>query len=382
MKITNSFFFLAILLCSYNLNAITKTSVTNGDWNNPSTWNPAVVPLSEDTVVVIHNLFIDKKTEFGASLCWIKTNGSLTGDSVFAVHGNFLNDGLVDINNVIGIGDGNSMINNGTIHGNIFLPANTNNFNAATINVDTVTFTEIFTNSGSITVQWMMCGGTFYNNSGASITATDITNSGNLNNNSGATIIATNIISGDGTFHNYTNAAIAVTASLTIAAAFINDGEVKSFDLTQAATISGTNGKFCIANFFKNAQDSLLGSLDICDATPGQQPFLDYNFGYVANTVTFCSVGPCSTTSSNELNNALVINIYPNPSAGKFNILTIGDIKLFEIEIYNLLGKKVLSQSMHPETNEIDLSKQANGVYFLQLKTDKGTATKKIIIND
>lgn len=366
---------------SFNLNAITKISVSNGNWNHPSSWNPASIPLSEDTIIVTHNLIIDERTEFGATLLWIKTNGSLTGDSLFGLHGDFLNDGFIDLNNIIAIGDGNSSVNNGTIQGNHLIPGNLNNLNNGTIGTDTLTLSEIFINNGTIATASLVNFGSASNNSGATITATDMTVSEDFKNNSGATITATNMTIGDGIFHNKVNAAITVTATLQILTICINDGDVSCFDLTQVATISGTNGKFCIANFFKNPQDSILGSVDICDATPAQGLPDDVNFGYVANTVTLCAVGPCSTTTStNELNNAIDVNVYPNPSAGNFNI-NADAAKLSEIEIYNFQGKKVLFQSIRSETAEIDLSKQPNGVYLLQMKTNGGPVTKRIIIN-
>lgn len=363
MKLKTLFFSWVFLLVCHNLSATTKTSVTNGNWNNSATWNPASVPLIDDTIIVIHNLIIDERTEFGANLIWIKSSGSLIGDSAFAVHGNFLNDGFIDINNFILTGDGNSTINNGTIQGKSFIPGNPNNFNTGTISSDSLTFSEEFSNNGIITTEWLISAGI-------------------INNNSGATITATNMTVGDYIFHNNVNAVITVTSSLLIGSAFINDGEVSCFDLTQSATISGTNGKFCIANFFKNMQDSILGSIDICDATPGQQPFLDINFGYVANTVSFCAVSPCSTsTSTNELNSGVRINVYPNPSAGMFNIVSANEVTLAEIEIYNVLGEKIFSQIIQYQKTAIDLRKQPYGVYLLQVRTNEGSATKKIIIN-
>jgi hypothetical protein len=77
--------------------------------------------------------------------------------------------------------------------------------------------------------------------------------------------------------------------------------------------------------------------------------------------------------------------IYPNPSKGMFQIQTNSQQLLAnsQIEIYNIMGEKVYSSSqLHQSTQlTINLSAQAAGIYFLQLKTEQGVATKKLVIN-
>jgi uncharacterized repeat protein (TIGR03803 family) len=83
-----------------------------------------------------------------------------------------------------------------------------------------------------------------------------------------------------------------------------------------------------------------------------------------------------STTSINNLTPASAsINVYPNPSNGIFK-LGIRNYELgmnCQVEIYNVLGEKVYSQFniQHPTFN-IDLSGQANGVYFYRVLTENG----------
>jgi choice-of-anchor B domain-containing protein len=80
------------------------------------------------------------------------------------------------------------------------------------------------------------------------------------------------------------------------------------------------------------------------------------------------------------------ISVFPNPSYGKFFITIDRAIaqKTYEIKVYNLLGKEIFT-SVHPSNEQnqtIDLSGNANGVYFIQLKTASGITTKKIIKNE
>lgn len=77
------------------------------------------------------------------------------------------------------------------------------------------------------------------------------------------------------------------------------------------------------------------------------------------------------------------VMIYPNPSSGIFTIST--SAKNYEIEIANVLGEKVYSTQLPQSTQStqltINLSDKPDGVYFLQLKTEQGIATKKIVIS-
>ena len=69
-------------------------------------------------------------------------------------------------------------------------------------------------------------------------------------------------------------------------------------------------------------------------------------------------------------------SVYPNPSTtGIYTITTEGNtiIKAFSID-----GRLIKTQTMSDETT-LDLSTAPQGVYFLQITTDKGVVTKKIV---
>jgi len=76
------------------------------------------------------------------------------------------------------------------------------------------------------------------------------------------------------------------------------------------------------------------------------------------------------------------LSLYPNPSNGLFTI-DLGEInKKVSITVYNVVGK-IISQHEYFNTNKplIDISSQANGSYFVTIKTDNQTITKKVIVN-
>lgn len=85
------------------------------------------------------------------------------------------------------------------------------------------------------------------------------------------------------------------------------------------------------------------------------------------------------TTGIVENNMTTGFNIYPNPNNGTFTIAaTKNDYKLI---ITNVLGAQVYQSETNNQKQEIDLSKQPYGIYFLNIKTEKGTLSKKLIIN-
>ncbi|MDR1726262.1 MAG: T9SS type A sorting domain-containing protein, partial [Bacteroidales bacterium] len=68
------------------------------------------------------------------------------------------------------------------------------------------------------------------------------------------------------------------------------------------------------------------------------------------------------------------ISVYPNPAHKEINI-TCGE-KINSIEVVDLLGKVVYQGK---ETT-IDVSAFAKGNYFVRVQTEKGTITKKVIV--
>ncbi len=93
----------------------------------------------------------------------------------------------------------------------------------------------------------------------------------------------------------------------------------------------------------------------------------------------YSSVDGISKVSANES----IINLFPNPSNGIFN-LTIGNYEPWvanSLEVYSILGEKVCSSgNIKGSQFKIDLNNQPNGVYFVRVKSGEKVYTSKIII--
>ena len=86
-------------------------------------------------------------------------------------------------------------------------------------------------------------------------------------------------------------------------------------------------------------------------------------------------IGPQASIEENDLNLAL----YPNPTNGVVQIQTTLEVRAFSV--YNASGQQVYYESgiFDSSALEINLSSFAPGLYYLQVATESGVITKKVI---
>ena len=72
---------------------------------------------------------------------------------------------------------------------------------------------------------------------------------------------------------------------------------------------------------------------------------------------------------------------YPNPAKdGKFIVNLPQSNTNASLEIYNIVGTKILDKQRVNNNQKIDLSNQTKGLYFIKIKTNSKTTTQKLII--
>jgi hypothetical protein len=83
------------------------------------------------------------------------------------------------------------------------------------------------------------------------------------------------------------------------------------------------------------------------------------------------------TTSTLKVNATQVFSVFPNPTNSLLNVVSDngGSVKIF-----NALGNLVKQFNHVGGQSKVDVSSLSNGMYFVQLTTDKGVQTKSIIV--
>ena len=84
-----------------------------------------------------------------------------------------------------------------------------------------------------------------------------------------------------------------------------------------------------------------------------------------------------------DLSAQLGLKIYPNPSTGIIALKIEKPGMLNSIDILSILGQSIYSNSfLNSNTipNNIDLSSQEKGIYFVLVQTQLGSVTKRIIL--
>jgi Secretion system C-terminal sorting domain len=101
-------------------------------------------------------------------------------------------------------------------------------------------------------------------------------------------------------------------------------------------------------------------------------------FSIASQPLYYISSSACGIVGIKEAISLGGFEIHPNPSKGAFTIESLE--KISAIEVLNMLGEKIFFTSANYKQETVNLSSQQNGIYFLQLKTEQGTVSKKIII--
>jgi hypothetical protein len=87
-----------------------------------------------------------------------------------------------------------------------------------------------------------------------------------------------------------------------------------------------------------------------------------------------------SVLSVDTVNPLSTVSVYPNPSVGNIKISNPNRVDLKNIEVYNILGKRVASSTINSNGN-YDFSNLNKGVYILKLQaTDNKVKTQKLVI--
>lgn len=170
-----------------------------------------------------------------------------------------------------------------------------------------------------------------------------------------------------------------------------------------ADTANSTNGMKAHASFSLSVSGTTVNVTNLSVNTTAN----NWNFGdggtattvnaahtYTANgsyTITLISSNSCNSdtaklvvniisASINELN-SINATVYPNSSNGKITVsLNNRDNEAYEATVYNQEGKLIQRKLNVRDRVDFDLSGEASGLYFLQLRNEKGAYSQKFVI--
>jgi hypothetical protein len=76
-------------------------------------------------------------------------------------------------------------------------------------------------------------------------------------------------------------------------------------------------------------------------------------------------------------NTQSTITLFPNPTSSNFTITSTDKIE--SVKVYNLIGEEMLITTPNNNQSTININQFSNGIYFVEIKTEKGIVWKKIV---
>ncbi|MPM26900.1 hypothetical protein SDC9_73405 [bioreactor metagenome] len=341
-----------------------QTTVMAGDWSNPTTWGGAP-PMGTGTVVINHAVNLDIDYMHTSGSVTINAAGSLSSSDpmrVFALN--------------YPAGNATMTVNGSMTIARVPLAMGTVVVNG-TMTIDSLLNSTDFviSNSGVINTEQFMNNTEGYIYNSGTINTQNFLNIDSVSNSGH---ITTNDLCNSKTFLSTVTAVIEVNHdfsnidTLTGPAMFTNDGQVNiANNWHNGSTIDGT-GKWCVAHNTWN-DGTLSGTFDFCDQTGGN---IDLEEGTVAGTITFCTYS-CNVSIA-EINNEIAVS--PNPCSDNLMISVENGFSNGSLIIYNSFGQIVLQlENVSGTTVSVDSRDLSAGVYFITVKDDQSTFSRKFI---
>jgi hypothetical protein len=388
-------FYLALILflfISLTGTSQTATSVMNGNWTNPLTWNCTCVPSNGYSVTINHTVTLNTPLLFGTGGITINSAGALIQDAT--PRDIWINGGY--------------MYNSGKALFRYFLVSAGTASNAGSYSLSAFTNSVSYLNSGSITMDSMYIAGTFTNATNGKISGDSLTNASTLinNGNINVTWVLNNntfknynyqggyaytnasvyenydslILSGSvwnkSLFFNKPNSRVNLTKNFhnynpSTTAVFDNDGIVRAFDSWYNTDTVKGSGQFIVSDTSANS-GFMKENFDFCDLTPpATTPKVDLNSGTISTGITWCITG----TGVSEHSAVSSLQVYPNPNSGVFFIRSNTEEHLV---ITDQLGRNVKNIDLTKKNDySIVVDDLDYGIYFV---SGNGSAIRIVVM--
>lgn len=87
-----------------------------------------------------------------------------------------------------------------------------------------------------------------------------------------------------------------------------------------------------------------------------------------------------TTTRSNDLQNTIAVNIFPNPAKETLNI-ELADTQNTLLTLTDINGRILLLKNLTEKSSKINIAHLSKGYYNVQIQAGKQSASKKIVVN-
>jgi hypothetical protein len=102
---------------------------------------------------------------------------------------------------------------------------------------------------------------------------------------------------------------------------------------------------------------------------------------YATQTINGCSsstsLAVTITTLANQEFDMTQFTYYPNPVIDLLNITYSQDMT--SVKVFNMVGQQLMSKQVNSNTVQVDMSRYANGAYFIQVTTENAMKTVRVI---
>lgn len=406
---------IAFLLMVLPSKAQTVTSIADGSWDDPATWDCACVPSIGDTINVDHLVGMGQDFASSSGGLFIGAGGTIIGAPgvILQFGGAFRNDGALIFEHL-------------SLWPNQFATA----INTGEITVEKLFILTMggFTNEGSIATDSLFVGTDIANeasgvlivqnyqglgwceNSGSMIlTTVELAMIGNT-----GTVLVTGdayqfsfygggievlgdawlqSISTSGPVHVHGNVVMEGSANmvagpmqvdggllvegnlyLPLNSALLSIGE----DLWVTGSVGGQGGSICVVDSVIN-EGLINGLVDLCDLSPTVlvPPFVDVDNGTIGSGVTFCASGACAVAIGER--SSAQLSIAPNPAHD--HVTFEGMPAGAELRIYDGLGQLVLTPGVASGAKTtVDLGGLPKGIYLATATKGMERLTTRLVV--
>ena len=146
----------------------------------------------------------------------------------------------------------------------------------------------------------------------------------------------------------------------------------------------------CVSDYpalFKSQRDSLWHNFDTIDQNNTWTPTsANYDALFLAFPIKGELVLPSDTTITDTASSALCagllneesVRVYPNPASEVLNVAS--DYNILNVAIFDAMNRLVEEKEVNAKNIRINLAQRSAGVYFIKVRTDRGSTMRKFVV--